>query len=119
MKNWVAEGIASDVNDFTLQACTILKENSTEIHGQSIIYFPYLKSRFFEHLEKCVKVLIFFFEAVWPNERFFGHESIILDADASQCLKKISERAILIFMCLDRHLHKIFTKLSSCDSNTV
>ena len=85
-----------------LVLCTMLEKKSTEIHGQSIIYFPYLKSRFFEHLEKCVKVLIFFFEAVWPNERFFGHESIILDADASQCLKKVSERAILIFMCPDR-----------------
>ena len=101
---------------FSLCILFLVKENSREIHGQSIIYFPYLKSRFFENLEKCVKVLIFFFEAVWPNESFFGHESIILDADASQCLKKVSERAILIFMCLDRHLHKIFTKLSSCDS---
>ena len=54
------------------------------------------------------KSLDIFFKAVRPKERFVGHESIILDADASQCLKKVSERAILIFMGLDRHLHKIF-----------
>ena len=81
-----------------LVPCTILKENSwtvnylLSISKKQILWTPW----------KVCESLDIFFEAVWPNERFFGHESIILDADASQCLKKVSERAILIFMCPDR-----------------